>query len=70
MDAVASGDLHRTKTLAAYGEVVWSWRRDPGAKPLEQSIGNGGKKGRFPGESTYKPVLTGYIGNRIDRRHG
>jgi len=21
----------RTKTLEAYGEVVWSWRRDPGA---------------------------------------
>src|SRR5262249_841097 len=32
MDAVASGEaLHRTKTFAAYGEVVWSWRRDPGA---------------------------------------
>jgi hypothetical protein len=22
----------RTKTLAADGEVVWSWRRDPGVK--------------------------------------
>ncbi len=22
----------RTKTLAAYGEVLWSWRRDPGVK--------------------------------------
>src|SRR4030095_12226975 len=39
---------------AADGEVVWSWRRDPGAKPKEQSIGDGGKKGRFPGEGTYK----------------
>jgi len=32
MDAVASGVLHRTKRFAAYGEVVWSWRRDPGVK--------------------------------------
>jgi hypothetical protein len=40
---------------AAVGEIVWSWCRDPGAKPVEQSIGHGGKKGRFPGESTYKP---------------
>ena len=45
--------LHRTKTLAADGEVVWSWRRDPGATLAEAD--NGGKKGRFPGESTYKP---------------
>ena len=43
------------ENAAAYGEIVWSWRRDPGAKPVEQSIGNGGKKGRFPGESAYKP---------------
>jgi hypothetical protein len=27
----------RTKTLTAYGEVVWSWRRDPGVK-LARSI--------------------------------
>jgi hypothetical protein len=47
--------LHRTKTPAADGEVVWSWRRDPGAKPMESSTGDGGKKGRFPGESAYKP---------------
>ena len=24
--------VRRTKTLAAYGEVVWSWRRDRGVK--------------------------------------
>jgi hypothetical protein len=52
---VSAMQVARTKTLAADGEVVWSWRRDPGAKPMERSIGNGGKKGRFPGESTYKP---------------
>src|SRR5207244_9410540 len=34
MDAVASGVFHRTKTLTADGEVVWSWRRDPGVKLL------------------------------------
>jgi hypothetical protein len=31
MDAAASGGLaRRTRTFAAYGEVVWSWRRDRG----------------------------------------
>jgi hypothetical protein len=40
---------------AAYGEIVWSWRRDPGATCGSLLPQNGGKKGRFPGESTYKP---------------
>ena len=49
-------DLCRADENAeAYGEVVWSWRRDPGAKPVKSFIGDGGKKGRFPGEITYKP---------------
>jgi hypothetical protein len=43
------------ETSAADGEIVWSWRRDPGATPAVSPAGNGGKKGRFPGESTYKP---------------
>src|SRR5215470_394493 len=43
------------ETLAADGEVVWSWRRDPGATCGSLLPHNGGKKGRFPGESTYKP---------------
>jgi len=34
---------------------VWSWRRDPGATCGSLLPQNGGKKGRFPGESTYKP---------------
>ena len=56
MDAVASGGFFPPdENAAAYGEIVWSRRRDPGAKPIEQSIGDGGKKGRFPEESTYKP---------------
>ena len=43
------------ENAAAYGEIVWSWRRDPGATLAVSPAGNGGKKGRFPGESTYKP---------------
>jgi hypothetical protein len=43
------------RTAAAYGEIVWSWRRDPGATSAVSPAGNGGKKGRFPGESAYKP---------------
>jgi len=42
----------RRRNAAAYGEVVWSWRRDPGATLAVSPVGNGGKKGRFPGEST------------------
>jgi hypothetical protein len=52
MDAAASGVLHRTKTLAAYGEVVWSWRRDPGVYPPRLcGCGNGDNKGRSPGRA-------------------
>ena len=41
------------ETFTADGEVVWSWRRDPGVKPLGKAhAGDGGKKGRFTGEST------------------
>src|SRR5215475_12387640 len=53
MDAAASGVSAPDENAAAYGEVVWSWRRDPGATSAK--AGNGGKKGRFPGESAYKP---------------
>src|SRR5882724_8091206 len=43
----------RARTFMAYGEVVWSWRRDPGVKLRGKShAGDGGKKGRFTGEST------------------
>src|SRR5262245_38734566 len=40
-----------TKTLAAYGEIVWSWRRDPGATCGSLLPHNGGKKGRSPGRA-------------------
>jgi len=33
MDAVASGRLLPDEIAAAYGEVVWSWRRDRGVHP-------------------------------------
>jgi hypothetical protein len=55
MDAAAPGDLSPDENAAADGEVVWSWRRDPGATCGSLLPHNGGKKGRFPGESTYKP---------------
>src|SRR5262249_35032194 len=43
---------HRTKTPIADGEVVWSWRRDPGATLAGVfPAGNGGKKGRSPGRA-------------------
>src|ERR1700752_5080560 len=52
MDAAASGGFFPPdEKPAAYGEVVWSWRRDPGVKPMERSIGDGGKKGRSPGRA-------------------
>src|SRR5215475_6328951 len=52
MAAVAAGDLHRTKTLAADGEVVWSWRRDPGVYPARPcGFDNGDNKGRSPGRA-------------------
>ena len=39
----------------AYGEVVWSWRRDAGVKLVELSTGDGGKQARSPGRARSKP---------------
>jgi len=51
-----AGSFPSDENAAAYGEVVWSWRRDPGATLAGiPPAGNGGKKGRLPEESTYKP---------------
>jgi hypothetical protein len=48
----ASGDLSPGETPRAYGEIVWSWRRDPGVYPACLcGLGNGGKKGRSPGRA-------------------
>src|ERR1700752_1265861 len=44
------------ENAAAYGEVVWSWRRDPGVYPPRPcGDGNGGNKGRSPGRARSKP---------------
>src|SRR6476620_8430189 len=39
MDAAASGSLLPDETFAAYGEVVWSWRRDRGVYPFRPVLG-------------------------------
>src|SRR5262245_59102671 len=48
----ASGDLSPDENAAAYGEVVWSWRRDPGATP-EGVIppATGARKAASPGRA-------------------
>ena len=35
MDALVSGDFSPDENAKAYGEVVWSWRRDAGVKLAE-----------------------------------
>jgi hypothetical protein len=55
MDAAASGDLHRTRTLAADGEIVWSWRRDRGVKLAGVTRRRRWQETPLTGESTYKP---------------
>src|SRR5580765_3984174 len=40
------------ETPAAAGEIVWSWRRDPGVyPPCLCGAGNGDNKGRSPGRA-------------------
>jgi len=40
----------------ADGEIVWSWRRDPGVYPPRPcGDGNGDNKGRSPGRARNKP---------------
>ncbi len=46
MDAGSALD----EALSAYGEVVWSWRRDAGAKLAEQSVSDGDNKPAHRGE--------------------
>jgi hypothetical protein len=53
MDAAASGRFLPDEIAAAYGEVVWSWRRDRGVYPTRPcGFGNGDKKTPLTGEST------------------
>jgi hypothetical protein len=52
MDAAASGDLSPDENAAAYGEVVWSWRRDPGATPAGVILpATGARKAASPGRA-------------------
>ena len=39
----------------AYGEVVWSWRRDAGAKLAKQFASDGDNKPAPPGRARSKP---------------
>ena len=57
MDAAASGGFcPPDESAAAYGEIVWSWRRDPGVYPRRPVLaGQRGQERPFPGESAYKP---------------
>src|SRR5688572_30390820 len=48
-DAVDAGSA-LDEALSAYGEVVWSWRRDAGAKLAEQSVSDGDNKPAHRGE--------------------
>ena len=53
MDALASGASDRAgRNARAYGEVVWSWRRDAGAKLLRSKLlrGDGDNKPAHRGE--------------------
>ena len=56
VDALASGMFFMPDENArAYGEVVWSWRRDAGAKLAELSADDGGKRANSPGRARSKP---------------
>ena len=51
VDALASGVFSTPDENAkAYGEVVWSWRRDAGAKLAKVSASDGGNKPAHRGE--------------------
>jgi hypothetical protein len=41
----------KTNAPVADGKVVWFWRPDAGAKVVERSTSDGGKKARSPGRA-------------------
>ena len=54
MDALASGELFSPdENAGAYGQAVWFWRRDAGAKSFRKFLpqGDGGKQARSPGSN-------------------
>ncbi len=53
------------RNATAAGEIVWSWRRDPGVYPVRLcGPGNGDNKGRSPGRAriSRKPIARGRPG--------
>jgi hypothetical protein len=70
MDAVASGAIiARTNDAATYGEVVWSWRSDAGAKlakMLTRLADDGGKKAWSPERARRKPLKPLRAGMPVD----
>jgi hypothetical protein len=51
--------IARTNDAATYGEVVWFWRSNAGAKlvkTLTRLTGDGGKKAWSPGRARRKPL--------------
>jgi len=53
MDACGVSASNRAdENAAAYGEVVWSWRRDRGVYPARLcGLGNGDNQRRSPGRA-------------------
>ena len=45
------GSVDTTGDVAADGEVVWSWRPDAGAKSVDRTADDGGKRARSPGRA-------------------
>jgi len=60
MDAAASGAFFaQTNDAATYGEVVWSWRSDAGAKlvkTLSRLTGDGGNQAWSPRRARRTPL--------------
>jgi hypothetical protein len=54
-DAV-DATVARDERTDADGEGVWSWRPDAGAKVVERSANDGGKRARSPGRARSKPL--------------
>ena len=54
--AASGGFILAGRNAAADGEIVWSWRRDPGVKLLVSARQRRGQERPLPGESTYKPT--------------
>ena len=54
---------------SADGEIVPSWRPDAGAKVVERSANDGGKRARSPGRARNKPLKPLRREGRMIRHH-